>query len=113
MKAIVLIVLLVLNVVCIFNAYSPYLVTFAELPLYDVPLGDRSPETVAKLLGHERHVGMEAMRHFLSPSVRWFLAAVLLNLAVSVSAVVRGRVASDITDTSKQRSVSDEPTGNA
>ena len=100
---IILAVLLILNVVCVFNAYSPYLVTFAELPLYDVPLGDRSPETIARLLGHERHAGMEAMRTFLSPSVRWFFAAVLVNLAVAVAALWQGRVASSLTDSNRLR----------
>ena len=51
------------------------------------------PETVTILLGHERHTASEGMRHFLVPSVRWFLGAVLLNLTTAIVALIRTPIA--------------------
>ena len=79
--------LVAFNMIALFQGYSPRLVTFAELPIPNTSPGDPSPEAIAKLLGHERHKGMEEMRNFLAPSIHWFIAAILVD-SISLIALI-------------------------
>jgi NO-binding membrane sensor protein with MHYT domain len=81
MKAAVLILLVAVNLAALYFGVSRFFVTFAEHAVVNgcVPVG----------CGHFHHQGMEDMRMFLGPSLKWLLGLVILNFCVAVAALIR------------------------
>lgn len=76
MKKVGFILLVIANGFALFQGGSSFFVTFAQLP--DHP--------------HAYYEGIEAMRDFLLPSLKWLAGAALVNLAfVGIAAFYRSR----------------------
>ncbi len=77
----ILILLIAVNLVALYFGVSRFLVTFAEHAVVNgcVPVG----------FGHFHHQGMEDMRIFLGPSLKWLVGVAVLNFCVAVVALMR------------------------
>jgi hypothetical protein len=74
MKKIIFFSVAILNIVALYNGAGLFFVTFADVPM-QVPV---SPAEI----GHIHHKGMEDMRDFLFPCLKWLVGTMLVNFIV-------------------------------
>ena len=74
MKKIAFVLLVIANAYALFQGGGRFFVTFAQSP--DHP--------------HAYYEGIEAMRDFLAPSLKWLVGVALVNLVVAGAAVLSG-----------------------
>jgi hypothetical protein len=83
MRITVLVLLVAANLMALYFGVSRFFVTFVDYPGVDGPLPPGC--------GHFYNLGVEEMRTFLGPSLKWLVGLVALNFCVATVALIRGR----------------------
>lgn len=79
MKKIIFPCLVLLNLFALYYGVSRFFVTFADVPMQmEVPPAE---------LEHLHHKGMEDMRNFLFPCLKWLTGTMLMNFSVAGIAI--------------------------